>query len=557
MRVKNRFTSVAAAIAVIISIFSLFAGGGAQFASAAASAYTNVMTDLTQDESFNAAGYPENVRDYSINVIQIAESTDGELFIYTYQPSGQQVDLIASSINISRQDNQSFKKSYTNYQLTFINSNGVFYKYKVEHFGIDKTEVRYYDVSNILRPFDKKIDTPPAVGEITEVANAVGQLWTVRTVGDTVDYARTDSDVVTITKKYVGYFDYVDGKTISGAPGIYGEISARHTIRNFVAFSTDRPIDRLIEAELQYSLADCSFEYCANPFHTGSSEDDPHAFKDYVSRTQGESVQQDPVVVTAGRDENCLHGWFGHKYTWDKIQSTEDFLKDSDNQGYTLTNAAGISSIEGTQWVLNFYKAEREVHGNSNLADNHIHSDYQRVTDVIILRLMFETDGETYNLGVVDNKMTGDDKPINSNNPYGGGWGSGCTAGIGTGCNGCNWSSALPWWAWLLIAVASSVLLIVMLKMGMWLVKIIFGKDDGSAEVKKVKLEQKHQRQLLKYQAKLARRQRKRDERAAKKAQKAKDKQAAKKRAKAKNKRKGGNKAQSANKSAKGKGKKK
>lgn len=109
----------------------------------------------------------------------------------------------------------------------------------------------------------------------------------------------------------------------------------------------------------------------------------------------------------------------------------------------------------------------------------------------------------------------------------------------------------------MLIAVASSVLLIVMLKMGMWLVKIIFGKDDGSAEVKKVKLEQKHQRQLLKYQAKLARRQRKRDERAAKKAQKAKDKQAAKKRAKAKNKRKGGNKAQSANKSAKGKGKKK
>ena len=105
MRVKNRFTSVAAAIAVIISIFSLFAGGGAQFASAAASAYTNVMTDLTQDESFNAADYPGNVRDYGINVIQLAESTDGELFIYTYQPSGQQVDLIASTVRIAEQRN--------------------------------------------------------------------------------------------------------------------------------------------------------------------------------------------------------------------------------------------------------------------------------------------------------------------------------------------------------------------------------------------------------------------------------------------------------------------
>lgn len=35
------------------------------------------------------------------------------------------------------------------------------------------------------------------------------------------------------------------------------------------------------------------------------------------------------------------------------------------------------------------------------------------MSDVIILRLIFETDGKTYNLGVVDNKMTGDGKPAN------------------------------------------------------------------------------------------------------------------------------------------------
>ena len=31
----------------------------------------------------------------------------------------------------------------------------------------------------------------------------------------------------------------------------------------------------------------------------------------------------------------------------------------------------------------------------------------------MILRLKFETDGVTYNLGVIDNKQTGSDKPIN------------------------------------------------------------------------------------------------------------------------------------------------
>ena len=35
------------------------------------------------------------------------------------------------------------------------------------------------------------------------------------------------------------------------------------------------------------------------------------------------------------------------------------------------------------------------------------------VGDVTILRLKFETDGITYNLGVIDNKQTGGDKPIN------------------------------------------------------------------------------------------------------------------------------------------------
>lgn len=33
--------------------------------------------------------------------------------------------------------------------------------------------------------------------------------------------------------------------------------------------------------------------------------------------------------------------------------------------------------------------------------------------DVTILRLKFETDGVTYNLGVIDNKQTGSDKPSN------------------------------------------------------------------------------------------------------------------------------------------------
>lgn len=403
-----------ALITLLLAVTALIGGWGNSPAFADTSADTSVLEDLQKDSNFNVNAYPYKEKDYSINVIQIAESEGGELFVYTYQPSQKTTYLVASSINIAKQENNSLNMSFPNYPLTLISCDGVFCKYRVEGFELEKTEIRYYNISNILRPFEYLLDKLPAVGTISEVPNAVGQLWTVRTVGDSVEYAMTGSDVVTITQKYVGFFDYVDGITTSGAPGIYGEISAQHTQRNFVAFSTDRPIDRLIEVELQYGLAACSFEYCANPFHTGSSEDDPHAYKDYVNKTKGEPVTQDPVVISADEtDENALHGWFGHKYTWDKIQSTSDFLAEQDNQNYELTNPAGVSSIEGTQWVLNFYKETHEIHGNSNIADNHLFCEYQKVTDVILLRLMFEYDGESYNLGIVDSKMTGDDKPLN------------------------------------------------------------------------------------------------------------------------------------------------
>ena len=71
----------AAVISIIMFCISLATGGGAQFASAAASSYTNVLTDLKKDESFDIEDYPEVLKNYSLNVIQVAESVDGELFI--------------------------------------------------------------------------------------------------------------------------------------------------------------------------------------------------------------------------------------------------------------------------------------------------------------------------------------------------------------------------------------------------------------------------------------------------------------------------------------------
>lgn len=252
-------------LAAVLIITALI--GGQDFLPAFAQS-TNVLDDLQKDGTFNINDYPAVPDDYSLKVIQIAETTDKELLIYVYQPAARTKRLVASSINIAREQNNTSKLAYVNYALELIISAGEFFKYRVKGFELSPEAIRYYNISNILRPFDKTIDTPPAAGSIAEVENRVAQCWTARTVDGNVTYSMTDCEVVEITKKYVGFFDYFDGASPSiGWETLLGkiEINGTHTIRNFVAFSTDRNIEKLMEVELQYSLQDYSYSICANP----------------------------------------------------------------------------------------------------------------------------------------------------------------------------------------------------------------------------------------------------------------------------------------------------
>ena len=101
---------------------------------------TGVLEDLSRDTSFNLDNYPLKTDDYSLQIIQIAESIDKELFVYVHQPSGKAKDFNASSINISTTINDDI--SYYNYKLELLNSSGVFYKYKVVGLMVKDDSVR-------------------------------------------------------------------------------------------------------------------------------------------------------------------------------------------------------------------------------------------------------------------------------------------------------------------------------------------------------------------------------------------------------------------------------
>lgn len=346
--------------------------------------YSQVLEDLEKDENFDKSNYPENLAKLELQVIQIAESENSELFVYVYNPSANVKELIATSINISISKNEGLYladddegKTYINYDLTLLNSDGVFYKYLVEDFTVSTDEIRYYNISNIYRAFDYLIDEPVEGNEISEVPNRVGKVFTAQTLNGETTYTCTEVETIEIVSKYVGFLRYYNGFKF------YNESCDSH----YVAFSTDKPIDKLIEAEVYFVSQEVLRTWVLgieNVAHAPATEN-------YVALNYTETVSND------------ANGLFGNKYTWNRIEKASDFIANED-----LTSEAE-AQLKNKEWVLRFYETTYQdfISAGSN------YQIYTEVSDVSILRLKFETDGEVFSLGVIDNKQTGDNTPDN------------------------------------------------------------------------------------------------------------------------------------------------
>lgn len=342
----------------------------------------NVLEDLKKDNRFKESDYPVIIGDYSLKVIQIAESTNKELLIYVYQPAGNTRPLQAKSITMSRSiDNY----APNNYKLTLLSRSGVFHKYKVENVKVNDDEVRYYDIYSILRAYDKNIDSnPTGDNTIVEVPYKVGKLWTVTSNENGVDYVCTDIETIEITDKYTGFIRYYNGWQL------YRSSCDSH----YVAFSTDKRIDKLMEAEVYYVQRDVTEKVNLTGKHP----------------TYGKP--EDKTVIVRYTDcevNNPVSGLFGHKYSWDRIETAGEFINND-----KLSDEAK-NKIADKEWVLSFIETDYKegmMQGLSGISYNY----YTEVTDVMILRLKFETDGVVYNLGVVDNKQTGSLSPSNNTN---------------------------------------------------------------------------------------------------------------------------------------------
>ena len=277
-----------------------------------------------------------------------------------------------------------------------MSNDTVFDKYLVVGLKVENVVMRYYHINSIYRAFDEDIDEPPTDDNtISDMAYGVGQLWTATTVNGTVAYAVDIIEQIQITSKHVGFIRYLDSKVF---------ISMDMTDSHYVAFSTDHPIDDLLEAELTYSY-ESYYEYDT----TNIFEEDYKNVTKYgnnITRT----LKKEEVFET--------NNWFFFDdYKYNRIQDIKTFIKNESEELLDETEEA----LKDKQWVLRFLETEYDYF-NQYVNDTYFPYSYTikqwtNVTNVGILRLKFLYNGDIYDMGVVDNLSQGDEVPDNKN-PY-------------------------------------------------------------------------------------------------------------------------------------------
>jgi len=342
---------------------------------------SDVLIDLQKDENFNMTLYPTISNDYSLQVIQIAETTDKELLIYVYQPAALD-DIFATSINIST--NVDNELDYHNYKLELLNFNNVYYKYKVDDFIVSSDVNRLYNISSIYRFWNEKYDEDieeETGNTISEVAYKVGKLYTATTQNDEVSYKCIEQETIRVTDYFVDFIRYPDFTLFYAAECVDS---------HFVAFSTDINMDRLLKAELSF--------YAQDYIDSTIAEDE------YFTLEQKE--------VELSYDEVANNDRFGVEfftYSWKRIQTSEEFLARTDIDLSENTK----NNVTNKDWVLSFYETnyteDTRYVGMASVLDYYTRAT--KVTEVTILELTFEKDGVVYNLGVVNNKQSGSGNP--------------------------------------------------------------------------------------------------------------------------------------------------
>ena len=384
-------------------------------------AHTDVLDDLKKDNSFDVSNYPimtynefvENNKDDDptndkelINVIHIGESDEKELYVYTYQPIETNYSLTAKYLTMSVGENS---LDYNKYDLKLVSTNSVFKKYKLINYLVSNDVYRYYNISEIERPFDSLIDTKISDETITDYkTHAVGQTWCCYYKNDTIIYEAETLQYVEIQPTINDYIYYDSGFSFSDIVGVKDKCRSY-----YIAFNVNNfDVTKIYDADLTYKYLEVKYNYAKNmitkeeSYHykneSGTWIDEPWTDENFLSK----KVTLKETDKTSYKGE----GLWAKEYNWDRIMKADEFVSRLEEKGGTWGTTTK-ETLLNSQWVFAF--SEYAYQSYSQISGGTTTGGYEGtlVKEVDILRLHFASKQGTYNLGVVGDTTTADNIP--------------------------------------------------------------------------------------------------------------------------------------------------
>ena len=359
--------------------------------------YSKVSKDFTNiDGDFDKTEYPVIEDDYSLQFVSAAINDRNELLVYFYQPTSD-INILATSINIDKYTNAS---NTQNYKLQYIDNDGVFFKYKVNDFKIAQSSSNQtIQIVSVFRKFLNNIDkdgTQYVINNIKEVVYPVAKQCTFQN-GVIVDCR--DIEVITITSKYVGFIIYNNGlKTYFLKAG--GDVDYKFSY--FVAFSTDKKIDKLLKARVSYD--EFSFEETYSVF---GEHFNPDSVKKGVVENKTKDLSYSKVITSEINGKNYSKYSFNEIQTVDEFLSTEKVVDESEVYFFSLKrdrlSKAACNELKDKKFVLRF--CSQDIHQKFGPVRYVVSG--KLVENVSILTLEFETNGVRFKMNCIDDKRNG------------------------------------------------------------------------------------------------------------------------------------------------------
>lgn len=362
-------------------------------ARAVASGYTDVLSDLSKDKTFDVSNYPDDPNDKSLQVISIAEGVRGELYLYVYQPCNATRDYRASYINMANEALTDKNIKYQLYSLTWLNSNGVFDKYLVNGFNVKDDAERYYNIAGIYRPFEDDDDSNDLVAVDTKQykSYSVGQAWCAYYYNGALVYEMEKMNVFEYKVFATGSLRYKNGLIISN------KVFDSATDSFYIAFGIGNfDVDKIFDADITYTLS--TFRKY-KPSHL-------------ISETTV-LIDSKPVTKTLTNSDTASNnavGLLGKKYSWERIQIASVFKEQAQKDANEYFSPEETEALDKSQFVFRFEESYYEY--EYDVDSGFMEEIYSECSNFGILRIHFLTaDGEFYNLGAVGDLVGVDSTP--------------------------------------------------------------------------------------------------------------------------------------------------